>query len=388
MAQEFRYSDLMEQFGPRIDMARAQLLKAWNRENHDRPAFIFSDVNYALCGQFDVPDDYFEPAVMLDYQMKKIYHHMKTVRDDYVPVLHPWYGTTVVPSAFGVPVHYGRGMDPSLGEPILEDTEDIAGLKKPDPEKDGQMPRVLECIRYMTDHTDVPVCVTDTQGPLNIALGLAGVENLFIWMFEEPEAVHALMQFCTDVLIDWIKVQKKAGGHAMNGHAYPHAIEMPDCYGGVAFADDDLTQMNAQQYQEFVVPYNEQVLRAFGGGSMHFCGSARHQVDVVTGMDSIHAVNNFCMGDFDQIRMLHERMADKGVLMACDFNASDIDWHAAQLMELAKKPEGLVLGVFVTPGMALLSDSKYTASDRKSDEIIARYCEILDQAGLLPALDL
>ena len=85
----------------------------------------------------------------MKYQMGKIVNHLQTIPDDYVPVLHPWYGTTVVPSALGVPVVSNRGEDPSLGKPILQDPEDIGKLRKPDPYTDGQMPQVLSCIDFM-----------------------------------------------------------------------------------------------------------------------------------------------------------------------------------------------------------------------------------------------
>ena len=378
------YAHLMETYAPRIEASRKRLLDTWNWENHDRPAVIISDVNYALCGQNDVPNDYYTPEVMFRYQMEKILTHMQTIPDDYVPVLHPWYGTTVVPSAFGVPVILHEGLDPSLGAPVLEEPEQIYDLKMPDFQKDGQFPQVLACIDYMTAHTDVPVCVTDGQGPLNIALSLAGVENLFYWMYDEPEAVHHLMNFAADVLIEWVKVQKKHAGHTLQGDAYPHAIELPAGFGGVAFADDDVGSVTPGQYQEFVVPYNEKVLKAFGGGSMHFCGSANRHMDIVTGMDGLRALNNFCMGDFDQIRHLHRGMEGKGALMACDFNAASIPWHLENLRKLAEHPEGLVLGIFCTPGMALLEGGKYTSSDRTIGEITSAYVSGLRELGLLP----
>ena len=380
---EYSYEHLMDRYGQRISDARRHLEKVWRHENHDRPAVIFSDVNYALCGQYDIPDDYFNPEVMLRYQAAKIAYHMEHIPDDYVPVLHPWYGTTVVPSAMGVRVVYPEKEDPCLGKPILEDPEDIRKLRKPDPYRDGQMPRVLGCIDHMKSCTDIPVCVTDCQGPLNIALGLAGVENLFIWMYEEPEAVKELMRFCTDVLVDWVKVQKKHAGHPLDGAAYPHAIEMPVGFGGVAFSDDDVVAMGTGMYREFVAPYNEQLIAAFGGGSMHLCGSARHQLDTVAGMARIRAVNNFCMGDFEQIRMLQKKMAGKGAVMACDFNARDMDWHCESLAKLAQQPEGLVLGIFFAPKMVLLSDGKYAASDRKTEEVRDFYLKKLTEAGIL-----
>jgi len=73
---ELLYSDLMDRYGQRISDARLRLEKTWWHENHDRPAIIMSDVNYALCGQYDIPENYYAPAVMFRYQMKKIVHHL------------------------------------------------------------------------------------------------------------------------------------------------------------------------------------------------------------------------------------------------------------------------------------------------------------------------
>jgi len=125
-------------------------------------------------------------------------------------------------------------------------------------------------------------------------------------------------------------------------------------------------------------------MAAFGGGSMQLCGSARHQLDTITGMAGLRAVNNFCMGDFDQIRMLQKKMKGKGAVMACDFNAQDTQWHCTQLAKLARQPEGLVLGIFFAPKMVLLSDGKYAASDRKTEEVRDVYLRNLAEAGILP----
>ena len=50
----------------------------------------------------------------------------------------------------------------------------------------------------------------------------------------------------------------------------PHAIWLPDGLGGVWISDDDCSVISAEQYREFVVPYNGRVLQAFGGGTIHF----------------------------------------------------------------------------------------------------------------------
>lgn len=363
---------VMERYAQRIEEARLRLLRTWRRENHDRPSLIISDVNYAMFGQNDIPPRYYSPEVMFGYQYDKIVRHMETVHDDYIPVLHPWYGTCVVPSALGVPVRMPDDMDPAAESAIINDTSGILKLEKPDPLKDGQMPMVLSCIDHFRDRTDIPVCVTDCQGPFNIALTLAGPSNLFIWMYEEPEAVHALMRFCTEVLIDWITVQKKHAGHNKNGCAYPHAIELPDGFGGVAFSDDDIVAVSAEMYAEFVLPYNRLLLDAFGGGSLHFCGSARHQLENLTRLDGLKAVNNFCMADYEQIALLNKMMAQKGAVMACDFSAKDLNKQCDAVKRLGEAPEGLVIGLFTAANTAL-NDRGYVECSRDTTEITAEY---------------
>lgn len=366
------FFNVMERYEKRIAQARNRLASVWRGENRGRPAVIISDVNYALCGQNDMPENYFRPEVMFEYQRGKIDRHMEHFRDDYVPVFHPWYGTAVLPSALGVKVRFQKGMDPAAEGAVLNCPEDIRRLKLPDPYRDGLMPEVLGCIDYFREHTDAPISVTDTQGPLNIALTLAGAQTLFVWMYEYPDAVHELMDFCTETLIGWVKAQKRHAGHRQDGDAYPHAIELPPGFGGVAFSDDDLVAISASHYREFVMPYNERLLAAFGGGTVHFCGSAPHQLGNLADMRGCTGVNNFAMGDINQFSALRERFRGRGGVMACDFNMEDIAGHCDRLADTFRDPAGVVAGVFIAPAMAL-HGGKYTESDRTWRQVTESY---------------
>ena len=369
--------DIVKRYEKRIGAAKERLAMTWRGENRDRPAFVLMDVNAALCGQDDAPDDYFEPGPMFEYQAAKIERHMAEIADDYVPVFHPWYSTAVLPSALGVKVRFQKGMDPAAESTVIGEPGDISKLELPDPYKDGLMPKVLETIGYFRERTDAAVAVTDTQGPLNIALTLAGPERLFIWMYEHPNAVHGLMEYSTEALIEWIKVQKKHAGHEETGDAYPHCIYLPGGFGGVSFSDDDLVAISAEQYREFVVPYNERLLEAFGGGTVHYCGSARHQVENLVGMKGCNGVNNFAMDDMEQAEMLWKGFRGRGAAMICDFNAFDIGAQCEafkRLANVANDPAGLVASIFVAPKMALL-EGKYVMSDRTRDDIVGGYIE-------------
>jgi len=363
----------MERYKKRVEGAKERFTLTWNGENRDRPAFVIYDVNAALCGQDDAPDDFYEKERMFQYQAAKMERHMAEIPDDYIPVFHPWYSTAVLPSALGVKVRFQKGLDPAAEGGVINEPGDIRKLVMPDPYSCGLMPKVLSAIDYFKANSDAFVAVTDTQGPLNIALTLTGAENLFVWMYEYPDAVHELMDFCTQALIEWIKVQKKHAGHTLYGDAYPHTLYLPRGFGGVSFSDDDLVVISPEQYREFVMPYNERLLDAFGGGTVHFCGSAGHQLENLANMRGCSGVNNFPMGNFGQASRLLELFRGKGAHMLCEFNAADISGYCEQLRRTLRDPSGCVVSIFVTPRMALSDDGAYFESDRTREEIIGEY---------------
>ena len=373
------YFNIVERYRDRIEASKERLSRAWRGENKDRPAFVINDVNAALFGHDDAPDGYFEHEQMFGYQAAKIERHMAEIPDNYIPVFHPWYSTAVLPSALGVKVRFFKGMDPAAEGGVIGEPGDIGKLEFPDPYAQGLMPRVLSAIDYFRKNTDAAVAVTDTQGPLNIALTLTGIEKLFIWMFEYPNAVHELMDFCTDALIQWIKVQKNHAGHTLFGDSYPHTLYLPAGFGGVSFSDDDLVVISPAQYREFVMPYNEKLLAAFGGGTVHFCGSAGHQLENLAGTKGCTGVNNFMMGDLKKASLLLGLFRRKGAIMACDYNAVDIPRQCDSLKQMmSSDPSGCVAGIFIAPKISLADDGAYIEYEGSRDELINVYMEQFD----------
>lgn len=229
------------------------------------------------------------------------------------------------------------------------------------------MPVVLRTIDYMKTHSDLPISVTDPQGPLNIAICLCGVENLFLWMYTNPDEVHQLMEFCTDVLIDWIKIQKKHAGQEIESGAWPHGIILPKGFGGVWIADDDCTVISPELYKEFVVPYNSKVFKAFGGGTLHFCGSAEHQMENFINTEGLKGINNFCMGNFNQIYKMQKLYEDKLTIMVCDFVPLNIKEYYSVLLNNLKR-KGTILAIYISSECAL-DNGKYTIVSRNADAL-------------------
>jgi uroporphyrinogen-III decarboxylase len=334
----------------RFDAAAARIADAYRHAPTDRPPVVIQDANYFLMGEVPnaIPDDYFEEGAFssqVNRQVAKIRAHLERFDDDYIPFLFPWYGTGVVPSALGCSILFQPKEEPAVEVPVVTSPEQVKRLVPPDPYRDGLMPRVLRCIDYMRANSDLPVSFTDNQGPFNIALNLVGVNAIMLWMYDHPTVVHELMDFCTTVLIDWVRVQKEHAGQTMDGGAFPHFVSLPAGRGGVWISDDDCTIMSPALYREFVVPYNSRVFQAFGGGTLHYCGTATHQLENFLATDGLIGINNWSQGDFRAVFRAQDAYAGRLVLVVDDFAPLDIDGYYAELFA-GLRGTGTIVGSF------------------------------------------
>jgi hypothetical protein len=334
----------------RFARATSLVEQAYRHVDMERPPIVIQDANYSLAGEDPdgMPDDYFAEGAfgaMLERQAQRIEAHLARFDDAYVPFLFPWYGTGVVPSAFGCDIIFPAKEEPAVAGPIVTRPEEVRRLTPPDPERDGLMPRVLRCIDHMRANSDLPVSFTDCQGPLNIALNLVGLERLSLWMYEEPTTVHELMDLCTTVLIDWVRIQKRHAGQPDDGGAFPHFVVLPPGRGGVWISDDDSTVMSPHLYREFVVPYNSRVFQAFGGGTLHYCSTATHQLENFLATDGLVGVNNWCMGEFEAVFAAQRAFAGRVVFTVDDFAPVDVEGYFAELIPgLARR--GTIVTIF------------------------------------------
>jgi len=352
--------NLAQHYAQRIAASYSRIEDVYRHRDNGVVPFQVADVNYWLSGETPalIPDDYFTDCqAMLDYQLRKIERHMQMYDDDYVPFLFPWYGTGVIPSALGARIVFQPKMDPAVAGAVISSPGEIRRLTLPDPTKDGLMPRVLETIRYFRERSDLPISCTDPQGPFTTALTLAGPERLFVWLYEHPRAVHELMEFCTEAFIRWIKAQKQAIGEDRGRCCFPHGIVLPEQFGKVWLCDDDCVAISAAHYREFVVPYNARVFREFGGGTLHFCGSAEHQIDNLAATEGLVGVNNFCMSNFRQVHRMQAAFAGRIALKVCDFSPLHIATYYDDLFRGLQR-RGTIVGAFVSPEMAL-NQGKY-----------------------------
>jgi len=340
---------------------KRNIQRAFNREEIRSPEDFPMVINtpcYFGYGNDPVPAGYWDdPAVMVKHQEDGFVKHLRAVDDDTIPYFMPWFGTGVLASSFGCKVKNATGNsdDPGIISTCIHDPADIAHLKRPDFTSAGDMPRVLRFMEYAKRHSDMPVGLTDMNSPLCTAAQMCGYDNLFVWMFEEPEAVHALMECITDTFIAWVKFQKELIGEPLDQSNGLQGVWSPKGVG-VWMSDDDLVSVGAEQYKEFVVPYYSRIFDTFGGGSVHFCGNGVHQAPNLLSIRGIRAINNSPMGRFETFGKLVKAMKGQVTIQIQDAAPFEVEEYYTRLLVEVEDLRGLMLATFVEDRIALGMD--------------------------------
>jgi len=359
----------INQWQSRIDHAEEKLDMTFRFQNK-KPAIVVVDANYWTFGDHEdeIPTDFYtDPAAAFRFQMAKIERHFENVpHDDYIPFLHPWYGTGVLASAFGVKLICNPKSDPAVDIATMQHSEEIDLLSLPVPGESGAMQTVMQIIDYYMAHSNLPVGLTDCQGPLTTAFQIAGYDKFCYWMYQDPDRIHKLMMIVSDALIAWVTFQKERTGQPLTGGSYPLSVKLPAGYGGVWMSDDDSVIVDSDLYNEFVRPYNERVLAAFGGGCIHYCGNSTQNIENYCKTKGVTAINNFTLGNFEAAGKMRRALREKGIVyMACDFTPAEqwMDEYYQELKKAMDGPEGLIVASYVAPAISL-DKGKYEPANR------------------------
>lgn len=326
----------------------------------DQVPILVNTPAYFSFGSKDKPVDYYtNPASMLKYQAIGYENHLKRVHDDYVPYFMPWFGTGVLASAFGAKIRVPEDPsdDPAVAEPLIRTPEDAARLTLPDMNHAGWIPRVLQAIDYANAHGDLPVGLTDMQGPLDTLGQLCGQSQLYQWMYSEPAMIHELMGLVTEAFVQWVKIQKEHIGEPLEWSNGLQGTVSPGC--GVWESDDDLVLLDAGLYREFVVPYVSRIFDEFGGGSLHFCGSGVQHIENFRHIDQLKVINTSAMGNYPSFNKLYKEMNGKVVLQLQDASPAEPESYYPRLFAELEDFRGLMLVTFVMDNVGMDNQGGY-----------------------------
>jgi uroporphyrinogen decarboxylase len=143
---------------------------------------------------------------------------------------------------------------------LLEEKSRLAKLSIPDPKKDARLPYFLElCERVSSGVKKSAAMGLGHSGPWNLAMHLRGAENLLMDTIDDPDFVHELMGFTTQVV--------QTLGETLIGAGFSPSI-------GEAYASCSL--ISPKIYKDFIKPYHKKLCQEFKtkGGflALHICG--------------------------------------------------------------------------------------------------------------------
>jgi len=235
------------------------------------------------------------------------------VKDDTLPSIRANYGTGILPSLFGCEImRFDHGALPAALP--LHDMERIrahvaAGI--PDL-RGGLGGRVLDTVAFYVDtfraypkiREWVKIDLADTQGPLDAAEVAWGSE-LLMYMYEDPDLVHAFIGLVTDTLAAFTRAHQ-----AIDGVPFAPA---PTPLGRVCIREDSSVMVSGEMYDAFCKPYAQRLVDEFGG-CIHWCGDGKAWWRSLITLRHLTAINPFQGQYYDPVDM-HRACREANVMI-------------------------------------------------------------------------
>jgi uroporphyrinogen decarboxylase len=287
--------------------------------------------------------------------------------------VQPGCDVAIEAEAMGSVLEFPEDAPPYMVRPVLRDPANFRNLKKPNPLRDGRMPVIVRatqiCAKELGDQAYVGSFL---GGPFNCASQLRGVEDLMTDIGDRPEFVEALLDFCTDLLIDFGKALIDAGADAL--------------FLGEALCSPGM--ISPKYYARTIAPRQQRMIAAFNQydpnchTGMHICGQATAIIATIieTGSDIADLDWQVDMGEAKQIcagRMAIRGNLDPSAVLLQD-TAENVYRRTADLIRSAGPGSGFILGsgcdvALATPFEnldAMMAAAKGTDVRKKSDATV------------------
>jgi len=234
------------------------------------------------------------------------------------------YGSSIVPLLFGVePFVMDEALNTLPTSRPLHDSAAIARLVAAGvPDLDtGYGARVFEMGQRFGDllaaypplSRHVHLYHPDTQGPMDVCEVVWGSE-VFYALYDEPGLVKDFLDLICETYIAFLRRWEQMVPWERPGNSHWGLY-----HGGtIMIRDDSAMNLSPGQFDEFVAPYDQRLLDAFGGGAIHFCGRGDHYIDRLPAMRGVHAVN-LTQPEYNNMERIYAHTVDRGInLLALD----------------------------------------------------------------------
>lgn len=160
----------------------------------------------------------------------------------------------------GLAVTFPDDALPLSSEPLLKDPADLRKLTLVDPANGKRMSDRLEAIRRFREQVGGRVPIMGwVEGALAEAADLRGVSTLMMDLFERPEWVTELLEFCVEQEIKFAAAQIAAGADI------------------IGLGDAVASQISPDWYRQYGLPYEQRIFAAVHENGaiarLHICGN-------------------------------------------------------------------------------------------------------------------
>jgi len=202
------------------------------------------------------------------------------IQDDYPLQIRPNYGIGIISSLFGAGVSVRDNAMPWV-IPLPDENAFAKAVSHGIPDLKSELTeRVLEAYevfdawlnKYPKCRQAIHVTQPDMQGPFD-NLDLLRGSDIFYDLYDDPALVHQALQVISDTMVAYQKslpiLNDQLGDNCYVIHfaAYSGSILLK--------LDTETAMISEKMFEEFCMPYNQRVLNAMGGGSIHFCGGGK-----------------------------------------------------------------------------------------------------------------
>lgn len=252
----------------------------------DAPDLQYPDWSVGDVATSERPVADFVPLAVANYAARLRCH--EALDDDSVPYVIPWTGTAVFPAAFGCKIHFYEDSAP-YPHALVETSGEADALDTPTLEA-----RVFQRLFAFGDlirqelGSEVSLGVPDIQSPFDIAAMIWHKEDLFVAMYEEPEAVKRLVDKCQQILTEFLSAYKQRFVNVNFCHC-PTAWAPPAA--GVWMSEDEIGSLTPAMVEEFSLPSLIAMSERFGGINLHCCATADHQYPTLRTLPNFHGLN-------------------------------------------------------------------------------------------------
>lgn len=222
--------------------------------------------------------------ILMQYAAKTIGVGYKTYVTDYRRLVEgniiccEKYGIDMV-SAISDPMRevHGYGADVTMPEddvpyckaPLIQDISDIPRLKPLQPMEDERTrDRINAVALYHKEVGETYPILGWVEGAYAEAADLRGVNDIMMDLYDEPEAVHDLLDICTEGAIAFALEQITAGADI------------------IGIGDAAASLIGPKGYAEFALPYEKKIIEAIhkagAKARLHICGNISPILDTIT----------------------------------------------------------------------------------------------------------